>query len=175
MFQIGDAVVHPIHGAGIVTDIAELKRRGHSEPYYRIELLNQPRTSVMISVGSAEERGMREAIAASRLERVWRVLNSSPRPLPTDHTVRHELLRDKLRGGDVHRVAEVLRDLVWRRRLKGHLTTVERSLYRKGVSLLAGEIAASRDIDLVDAKLRVWKRIRKSLTQHQGRSWGWLK
>jgi RNA polymerase-interacting CarD/CdnL/TRCF family regulator len=97
---------------------------------------------------------------------VWDVLNAPPRSLPRKYQVRHPLLRDKLHSGDARQVAEALRDLAWRRKKKGHLTAIDRRLYREGVGLLAGEIAAVRDIDLMDAKLRVWKEIRDGLPRH---------
>ena len=40
MFEIGDAVVHPTRGAGVVTGFKELQRRGTSERYYKIKLDN---------------------------------------------------------------------------------------------------------------------------------------
>jgi RNA polymerase-interacting CarD/CdnL/TRCF family regulator len=117
----------------------------------------------MVPVSSARDQGVREAITLSGVGQVWRVLNSPPHSLPADYAVRHELLKDKLHSGDACRVAEVLRDLAWRWGQKGHLTAVERRLYRKGVGLLAGEIAAIKDIDLLAAKLQVWKKVRDAV------------
>jgi RNA polymerase-interacting CarD/CdnL/TRCF family regulator len=166
MFQVGDAVVHPIRGAGIVTDIEELERRDGSQSYYRIELMSHPRTSVMVPVNSARDHGLRAATAVSRMGRIWHLLDTPPRSLPGDYSARHELLRDKLHSGEAGQVAEVLRDLAWRRKQKGHLTVVEKRLYREGVGLLAGEVAAIRQINLMDAKLQIWNKVRDGLPRH---------
>jgi CarD family transcriptional regulator len=168
MFQVGDAVVHPAQGAGVVTDIEEFRRRGQDKSYYRIELTSPPRTSVMVPVDDAEERGVREAASASRLKRVWRVLTGSPQLLPDDFATRRAAINDKLSSGKIRRVAEALRDLSWRRRQEGHLTTTERRLYRKGMDTLAGEIAVAKGIDLEAVKLQVGDRISEGFTRHQG-------
>jgi RNA polymerase-interacting CarD/CdnL/TRCF family regulator len=167
MFQVGDAVVHPVRGAGVVTDIEEFRRRGRDRSYYRIELTSHPRTSVMVPVNDAEEHGVREAIPASKMKRVWRVLARVPQSLPDDFTVRRAALKDKLGSGEARQVAEALRDMAWRRSREGGLTTTERRLYRKGMNILAGEIAAVRGSDLEAVKLKVGNRISKNLTQYR--------
>jgi RNA polymerase-interacting CarD/CdnL/TRCF family regulator len=77
-FEIGDAVVHPIRGAGIVTDIAKLKRHEGSRAYYKIKLLNHVRTHLLLPVRDTLAQGLRRAIRHTRLDRVWRVLRSTP-------------------------------------------------------------------------------------------------
>ena len=139
MFQIGDAVVHPAQGAGVVTDIEEFRRRGQDKSYYKIELTSPPRTSVMVPVDDAQAHGVREAVSGSRLKRVWCVLTGSPQMLPNDFATRRDAIKDKLSSGKIRQVAEALRDLAWRRRQEGRLTTTERRLYRKGMDVLAGE------------------------------------
>ncbi|MBN1979671.1 MAG: hypothetical protein JW918_19930 [Anaerolineae bacterium] len=167
MFQVGDAVVHPAQGAGVVTDIEELRRRGQDRSYYRIELTSPPRTSVMVPVSDADERGVREALSGSRLKRVWRVLAGVPQSLPDDFKTRRAALIGKLSSGKARQVAEVLRDLAWRRRNENGLTTTERRLYRKGMDILAGEIAAAKGIDLEAVRLRVGNRISDDLTEYR--------
>ena len=167
MFQVGDAVVHPLLGAGVVTEIEELRRRGRDRSYYKIEMTNHPRTNVMVPVSDAEEHGVREAISASRVKRVWRVLTSPPRSLPGDFAARRAALSDKLSSGETNRVAEALRDLAWRRMKEGHLTTTERRLYRKGMNILAGEIAAAKGVGLGAVKLQVGNWISEGLMQHR--------
>jgi len=108
-------VVHPVQGAGIVTDIGRRERRGRNKPYYMIELVSRPRTHLMVPVDSAESLGVRQAISVRRLKEVWQVLNAPAQLLPSDYRERRELLEDKLHSGDVFEVAKALRDLAWRR------------------------------------------------------------
>jgi CarD family transcriptional regulator len=155
MFEVGDAVVHPVRGAGVVTDIKELQRDGSNKEYYKIKLLGHVRSNLMIPVKDAAARGLRRAIRQSNLNRVRRVLRASPEKLAADYKRRHELLEHKLRSGDLFQVAEVVRDLTWRQWKKNGLTVIGRRLYQRGIKLLAGEIAAAQGTDLTDAELQV--------------------
>jgi CarD family transcriptional regulator len=164
MFKAGDAIVHPIRGVGVVECIEKRQWRGSSGLYYRIKLLSEQTTSLMVPVSAAETLGLRRAIPPSKLKRVWRVLCADPRMLPDNHKRRYELLRDKLRGGDIFQVAEVVRDTAWRQEREGRLTTVGKRIHNKGIVLLAGEIAAAQGIDLADAEIQVRERLRESLS-----------
>jgi CarD family transcriptional regulator len=164
MFKAGDPIVHPIRGAGIVKGIEERQWRGSSSLYYRIKLLGQRSTSLMIPVGVAKTLGLRRAIPRFKLKQVWRVLLADPRMLPADYKQRYKLLKDKLHAGDVLQVAEVVRDMAWRRRRKGQLNTMGKRLYDKGMMLLAGEIAATQGIDLAGARAQILAKLGESLS-----------
>lgn len=159
MFKIGDAVFHPALGAGVVMGFEELRRREKRDLYYRIELLGQPGSSLMIPVGAAETIGLRPAIPRSRLDRVWRVLRASPGTLPEEHKARYKLLEEKLRSGDTMQVAEAVRDMTRRQQERNGLTGRGKKIYQRGMTLLAGEIAAARGIALADAEAQIRARL----------------
>jgi CarD family transcriptional regulator len=163
MFKEGDAVVHPIRGAGVIKRVEERQWRGADALYYRIGLLSQPGSSLMIPVGVAKDLGLRRAASRTRLTKVWKVLGTDPEKLPTEHKERYQLLEDKLHAGDVLQVAEAVRDMAWRRHREGRLTTRGKTMYEEGMTLLAGEIAASKGIDISDAEAQVRDRLEKSL------------
>jgi RNA polymerase-interacting CarD/CdnL/TRCF family regulator len=164
MFKAGDAIVHPIRGVGVVESIEKRQWRGSNDRYYRIKLLSEQTTSLMIPVSAAEALGLRHAIPPSKLKRVWRVLCADPRMLPDNHKRRYELLRGKLRGGDILEVAEVVRDTAWRQEQEGRLTIVGKRLYDQGIGLLAGEIAAAQGVDLAAAEIEVRERLKESIS-----------
>jgi CarD family transcriptional regulator len=155
MFKVGDAVVHPVRGAGVVVDIEERQLRGDDSLYYRIELLGQPAIRLMLPVSVAEEIGVRRAVSRARLEEVWATLNANPETLPGDNNERYQLLKEKLRGGDVFQVAEVVRDMASRQQGERGLTTVGKRLYEEGLMLLAAEVAAAQDSSLTDAESQI--------------------
>lgn len=163
MFEIGDAIVHPVHGAGVVTDVDELELHGGSEEYYRIELLGERDTNLIIPVRAAKARGLRAAIQKSGLDRVWRVLRATPKRLPAHYKERYEFVRSKLRTGDLVQVVEVVRDMAWRLKREGRLNTRGKRMYEKGIKLLAGEVAASQGTDLSNAETQVREHLRESL------------
>ena len=155
MFSAGDLIIHPVRGAGVVVGIEERQWRGSSGLYYKIELLGQNSVSLMVPIDVAEDLGLRRTIPISKLKSVWRVLRDDPQHLPANHKKRYQVVKDKLHAGDVFQVAEVVRDMAWRRRRKGTLTTVGKRLYDEGISLLAGEIAATQGIDLSAAEVQI--------------------
>jgi CarD family transcriptional regulator len=161
-FTTGDAVVHPTRGAGIVERIVERTWHGNAESYYRIELLGQSGTMLMVPASVAEKLGMRCAISQSNMEQLWRVLLAAPMSLPNKHRDRTQLLQDKLGTGDVFQVAEVVRDMAWRQ-WKTRLGITAKRLYDEGIRLLAGEMAATQDLEFAAAethlRARLWERL----------------
>lgn len=162
-FETGDAVVHPVHGAGVVGSIEERQWRGNNEVYYNIKLLYPPASKLMVPASTAGETGLRRAASKSELKKIWRVLRADPKALPADHKERYAALKDKLHTGNVIQVAEVIRDMVWRQRQEGRLTTVGKQMYDNGVMLLSGEIAVVRGVSLADAEADVRAVLRESL------------
>jgi CarD family transcriptional regulator len=162
-FKTGDAVVHPIRGAGVVEWVEERRWRGDNDVYYKINLLGQPGTKVMIPQYAAEEIGLRPVISRAKLKDVWGVLGDDPEKLPTDHKARYKMVEEKLHTGNVFKLAEAVRDMAWRRQEKGHLTTTGKRLYDEGVKLLAGEVAAVQGVDVMDAEVQVKTRLREGI------------
>ncbi len=164
MFEKGEAVVHPTRGVGTVVDIEERRWQGDKSLYYKIELLGrEPDVSIRIPIEKAEGLGVRRAISASEVKQIWDVLRSDPESLPSNHKTRYKVLKDKLHAGDVLKVAEILRDLTWRREDKDHLTTRVKRVYEEGLMFLAGEIAAAQDIPLSEAMAQVRSKLKAIL------------
>jgi RNA polymerase-interacting CarD/CdnL/TRCF family regulator len=166
MFEAGDAIVHPVRGAGVVVRIEERRWHGNNDQYYRIKLLGQPGTSLMIPVSAAETIGLRPAVSRSRLEHVWRVLRADPEKLPADHKARYELLNERLYAGDALQVAEAVRDMAWRQKQEGSLTTQGKRIYEEGMRILSGEIAATQAIDIADAEAQVSEKLAEIVSSH---------
>jgi RNA polymerase-interacting CarD/CdnL/TRCF family regulator len=164
MFEQGQTVVHPNYGAGVVTEIKSLEFLGNERKrYYSIQLLGEPETTVMVPVRDEEKVGLRPPVSESRLGRVWRVLGSDPNKLPKDHRKRHAMLSEKLDDASAIEVAEVLRDLAWRRERRNRFTIRGRRLYNRGMELLAGEVAGSQGTDVIEAKSKISEVLDESL------------
>ncbi|MGC9400339.1 MAG: CarD family transcriptional regulator [Anaerolineae bacterium] len=159
MYQIGDAVVHPTRGAGIVVDIVERSMGNRVVPYYKIELLSKTSTRLMIPTERAGELGLRPAISEEDLTRVWRILTSKPEKLPTHSRKRYNYLKEKIEQLDISQIAEVIRDVLWMQSEEGGLKTRDRSIYQEAIKFLAGEIAAVKNISLTEAENEIKRRV----------------
>ena len=162
-FKTGDAVFHPVRGAGVVTGIKERKWNGGKRRYYTIELLSHRGTRVMVPASNAKEIGLRHAMSLTKLKKVWRVLRGDPQKLPKDHKDRYAVIEEKLHTGDSFEVAEAVRDMAWRRKQEGRLTTKGKRLYDEALMLLVGEIAAAQEIELEEAEGQVHARLQECL------------
>jgi RNA polymerase-interacting CarD/CdnL/TRCF family regulator len=96
------------------------------------------------------------------------VLLADPGTLPADHEERYALLGTKLNTGDVLKVAEVVRDMAWRQRHKGHLTKRGKKMYDDGMMLLAGEVAIVKDVKLTDAEAEIRTKLDSSFSPAGG-------
>ena len=56
MYQIGDKVVHPMHGAGVIDSIVQRKVAGKVENYYLLKLSVGGMTVMKIGRASCRER-----------------------------------------------------------------------------------------------------------------------
>lgn len=162
-FKTGDAVFHPVRGAGVVTGIKDRKWDGEEHRYYTIELLAHSGTRVMIPQSTAKDIGLRHAMSQAKLKKVWRVLRGDPRKLPKDHKDRYALIEEKLHTGDAFEVAEAVRDMAWRRKQEGKLTTRGKRIFDGAMMLLAGEIAAVQDIEVEEAEGQVRAKLQECL------------
>jgi CarD family transcriptional regulator len=163
VFQVGDKVFHPVHGAGTVVEVKERRSLGNARQYYSIELLSQPKTVLMVPVKTAQEIGLRPPLEHSQLGQIWGVLEGDPESLPTDHEQRYELLRDRMREGNPLHIAAAVRDMAWREKTERSLTKQGKQLYEESLTLLAGEVAIVQDSDLASAEAQIAATLRKGV------------
>ncbi|MBN1640552.1 MAG: hypothetical protein JXA09_04890 [Anaerolineae bacterium] len=155
-FNVGDKIVHPSHGAGVVTEIKEIQFFGaNGKRYYSIELVSEPGTVVMVPIRDTEKVGLRHPVPTAQLSRVWHQLRATPQTLPSDHNERYRIVREKLDDGDVMQIAEILRDLWWKDHAIRRLTSEGKRLYDRGMRLLASEVAVVQDSALTDAEAQI--------------------
>jgi len=159
MFEIGDMVVHPTHGAGQVVALDEFKVGEADKQYYKIQPLAPTDLTVMVPIDNAERIGLRAVIAEAEVDQLWAILASAPKALPDDHNRRRELLEGKLRQSDAYQTAEVVRDLIGRQQEQARLTEKGSQLLERGVQSLAGEIAAARGTELGETTMQIWARL----------------
>jgi len=150
MFDIGDRVVHPNYGAGLIKGIKEHDLLEQYHRYYVIDLAVDDRT-LMIPVGKAKEIGLRSISRQAALSQVWRTLGTAAKTLSDDYKRRQERIQEKLKTGDVIKVAEVIRDLSALKR-EDHLTSFDTQLLEKAQQFLACEVALVEGVQVSEAE-----------------------
>ncbi|MDN5348278.1 MAG: CarD family transcriptional regulator [Clostridia bacterium] len=145
MFRVGDKVVHPIHGAGIIEAIEEREVLGRLREYYilRLPLDNM---KVMIPVESEEIVGLREVIEDREVEQVIRILKEKRKVNNTNWNRRYRANLEKMHSGNIYQVAEVVGSLTWREKEKG-LSAGERRMLESARQILVSELVLARNAE----------------------------
>jgi len=149
MFKIGDKVVHPYHGAGMVVDIEEKKLLTERGRYYVIDLVASDGI-LMVPTNNVQRIGLRRVSGRRAISRAMNTLTSTPDTLSSDHRERQARAQEKLNTGDLIKVTEVVRNLAWRNH-HGRLTMADNKLYQRAQTFLASELALAKGIELREA------------------------
>ena len=150
MFQVGDKVVYPHHGAAIIKGLEEKEVYGQRKKYFVLRLSYGDLT-LMVPADNTEEVGIRDVIARDELDKVFKVLRSKECRMPTNWSRRFKTHVEKLRSGDIYQVAEVVRNLARREKEKG-LSAGEKRMLSKARQILVSELTFAADVEEKEAE-----------------------
>lgn len=142
-FNIGDKVVYPMHGAGIIEAIEEKEVLGEKHRYY-IMKLPIGEMKVMIPMDNVSEIGLRQIIDDDGVEQVYHILRGEVSKMSQNWNRRYRANMEKIKSGDIFEVAEVVRNLAIRDREKG-LSTGERKMLDNARQILISELVLAQD------------------------------
>jgi CarD family transcriptional regulator len=144
-FEVGDNVVYPHHGAGVVLKKETRDLIGEPRDYLTIKILHNEMT-VMVPCENAHRAGLRRVINEEQVRRVIEVLTGEVSDMPKNWNRRFKYNREKIKTGDVFELAEVVRNLAIREWEKG-LSTGEKQMYTRAKKILASEFMYALDKD----------------------------
>ncbi len=142
MFKVGDKVVYPMHGAGVIEAIEEKEVLGEKRKYY---VMRMPigDMKVMVPMDSAGEVGIRQVIDEAGIQKVFNILRDKKSTMSTNWNHRYRANMEKIKSGNIFEVAEVVRNLVLRDREKG-LSTGERKMLDNAKQILVSELVLAK-------------------------------
>ncbi|MEN6414655.1 MAG: CarD family transcriptional regulator [Veillonellales bacterium] len=150
MLSVGDKVVYPMHGAGVIEAIEEHEVLGQRQLYY---ILTMPYGGmrVMIPLKNVDNVGLREVIGPPEVEKVAGILQAAASPVNTSWNRRFNLNLSKIKSGSIYEVAEVVRNLMLQDQAK-KLSTGERRLLDTARQILVSELvlACGKDVNSVE-------------------------
>ena len=156
MFNVGDKIVYPMHGAGVIDAIEEKDILGEKQAYYILKMPGE--VKVMVPTAKAEEIGVRSIIDKSSAEKVFRVLESDETEMSMNWNKRYRDNMDKMKSGDIYQIADVVRNLSFKQKEKG-LSTGEKKMLNNAKQILVSELvltehATQDEIEqMVDSKI----------------------
>ncbi len=141
LFNIGDKVVYPMHGAGVIVSIEEKRILNENHQYY---VLKMPvgDMKVMLPIDNVDEIGVREIVDGKEAESVIKLFNECGEDDNNNWNKRYRDNIEKLKSGDLRKVAWVTKTLLLRDKKKS-LSNAERKMLNNSKNILISELVLS--------------------------------
>ena len=164
-FNIGDKLVYPNHGVGIVETIGESLLDGRAHPCYQVRLLEN-NSRVVVPVGNSERVGLRPLTRRQDVTVVFRVLEDGTFQSNGDWKGRFKQNLDKMRSGRLSEIADVLKNLNWVQKQKT-LSFREKKMYERARYLIVSEIAHVNGAPQEEVEREVERALDRSVARHR--------
>ncbi|MDS1030390.1 CarD family transcriptional regulator [Bacillota bacterium LX-D] len=145
MFTVGDKVVYPMHGAGVIEAIEEKEVLGEKRKYY-VMRLPLSEMKVMIPFDNVGGTGLRQVIDEAGFQKVLKILQDPKNDMSTSWNLRYRANLEKIKGGNIYEIAEVVKNLSIRDREKG-LSAGEKKMLESARQILISELVLAKDVE----------------------------
>lgn len=142
MYQIGDKVVHPMYGGGVVDSIVQKTVDGVVRDYYILKLPNRSMV-VMVPTDNCEEIGVRRVVDQTQADKVMAAIPDIQVEMTANWNHRYRENMERMKSGDLLEVARVIKGLTIRDQKRG-LSTGERKMLHSARQILISEIVLAK-------------------------------
>ena len=163
MFNVGDEVVYPMHGAGKIVAIEEKAILDERQSYYIIKMPGE--VKVMVPTAKAEEVGVRNIIDEESAQKVMQVLEKDSTEMSMNWNKRYRENMDKMKTGDIFEVADIVRNLSFKQKEKG-LSTGEKKMLLNAKQILVSELVLAEKKELDEVEEAVENKIDQAFEFH---------
>jgi CarD family transcriptional regulator, regulator of rRNA transcription len=143
-FQVGEKVVYPNQGVGIIEQISTRNLTGEPEMFYLLKLSSNS-MRVMVPTSNVQSVGLRRVSKSNEIGNVLDFLIKGRCKSPQDWKWRFKENCEKMRSGSLQQVAEVFKSLLTLNRAKP-LSFREKKMLDRSWQLLVDEIAVARGL-----------------------------
>jgi CarD family transcriptional regulator len=161
MFRIGQKVVYPNHGVGMVEKIEPGSIDGVEQTYFHLRLLSN-NSKVMVPKANLDLVGLRPLCPTGEIRRLFDMLKDGQIDTYKDWKGRYKQNLDKMKTGELAEVARVLKNL----RLvsqKKSLSFREKKMYERARYFIVSEVAHVKNISEADAEVKVDRFLESSI------------
>jgi CarD family transcriptional regulator len=138
-FEVGDKVIYPNHGLGIVERIEEKTILGTTCGFYHLRIVAND-TTVLVPVTNVDGVGLRRAITDEEVERLFNLLGDGKIDNHQNWKGRFKDNSDKMRSGSIYEVADVLKSLTFLAKSKS-LSFREKRMLDRAKFLIISEVS----------------------------------
>jgi CarD family transcriptional regulator len=144
LFQVGDKIMYPMHGAGVIQAKEEKEILGEKQYYYVINM-SVGNLQVMIPVRKASDLGIRLITDLVVLDDILSKSAKEELDPSVKWNQRYRIYMNKMSTGDIHDGAEVIRDLAYRSKNKT-LNFAEKGVLNQARQILISEVVLVKEI-----------------------------
>ena len=163
MFKVGDKIVYPMHGAGVIETIEERSILDEKQSYYIIKMPGE--VKVMVPTAKAEEIGVRNIIDKETAGKVINVLEQDSTEMSMKWNKRYRDNVEKMKSGDIFEVADIVRNLSFKQKDKG-LSTTEKKMLLNAKQILVSELVLAESKGKEEVEELVENKINMSYELH---------
>ena len=163
MFKVGDKIVYPMHGAGVIETIEERSILDERQSYYIIKMPGE--VKVMVPTAKAEEIGVRNIIDKETAGKVINVLEQDSTEMSMKWNKRYRDNVEKMKSGDIFEVADIVRNLSFKQKDKG-LSTTEKKMLLNAKQILVSELVLAESKGKEEIESLVENKINMSYEIH---------
>ena len=138
-FQVGDKVIYPNHGLGIVERIEEKTILGTTCGFFHLRIVSND-TTVLVPVANVDNVGLRKAITDEEVERLFGLLSDGKIDNHQNWKGRFKDNSDKMRTGSIYDMADVLKSLTFLSKSKS-LSFREKRMLDRAKALIISEVS----------------------------------
>jgi len=145
--KVGDKVVYPALGAGVIEAIEQKCISGNEQMVYVMRMLHNGLT-ILVPVGNVASIGIRTPMSLKEIERAYEILKKKghrSEELPETWNRRYRKYKEKMKSGTVFEIAGVLKTLHQTSRTRT-LSLVERRIVDTAMDLLVGEVSCTKNM-----------------------------
>ena len=164
MFNVGDKIVYPMHGAGTIDAIEEKDILGEKQNYYIIKMPGE--VKVMVPISKASDIGVRSVIDKAEAGKVLEVLEANETEMSNNWNKRYKENMEKMKSGSIYEVADVVRNLSYKQKEKG-LSTGEKKMLNNAKQILVSELVLAEHASENKVENLVENKINLSFEEHR--------
>ena len=144
-FSIGDKVVYPNHGVGIIEQISSRTIGSQIERFYLLKI-KASSLKVMVPFHNVDSVGLRRVVRNGEVQKILDFLTDGKCENNADWKYRFKENSDKMRTGSLLDVAEVLKSLLLLAQTKP-LSFREKKMLERARYLLVSELAMAKGLE----------------------------
>jgi CarD family transcriptional regulator len=153
-FKIGDKIIYPNQGLGIIEEIQEENHYGQDLQIYHVRLIACD-TLVLVPSSNADEIGIRKPISSEMMKKIYFFIEEGEVDVTMNWKGRYKQHQDLMSSGTLLDVAQVLKSLFYLNLIKP-LSFREKKMMEKALKLIATEVSevSCTSFEIIEEKLQ---------------------